>query len=231
MTRSPGRLLQNSRFPAHLLHLQANKNGAPCAPGSCSGEDIDNNFARGLQEVCCNYGNYGAVRERMVWQHSHCILLHVQQRWIEKRKNARFGKRVSARTGSVEANAAGVQKFPGNCSKEAPAPEHPGKRLQETRYPGAEDPVFCLREEGCVVRREIHEGTHQGPGRKTSRTPGGCPGRVVRQQSGQSRRRAWPSPGTFNLAKMMGAFAHSRISGSARSAVSQRWNGLMRRAA
>ena len=167
-------------FPADA----ANENGGSDAPGSCNSMIIHNNFVQGSGDLL-QPGNYGAS---LTAEPEGTYTLHNPENAAIKNRKAKkctgSEKEKYPTPGSDETHAANVKELPENCSKETPAPQHPGKRLQETRYPGAFDQVFYLREEGCVVRGEVYQGTAGERER-----PAGCPvaAPVVPCGSGEGR--------------------------------------------
>ena len=179
----------------------ANKNGAPCAPGSCTGEDIDNNFVQGSGSLLQS-GNYGAVREPdgMAAQSLYSAARAAKMdRKAEKCTG--LAKERYPVPGSVEANAAGVQKLPEIAAKKHPLRSIRAKDYKKLDIPEPKTPCFVCGKKGAwfvekfTKERRAREKDQQDA-RRLCRS---CHAAAVRAEQEASM----ALPGTFDLAKMM----------------------------
>ena len=179
----PGSFAALQQVSRTFAACAANKNGASCAPGSCTGGDIDNNSVHGSGSLLQS-GNYGAVlANRMVVQISSLYsAANAAKNDRKTQKCTGSGKEKYSAPGSVETNAANVQKLPENAAKKHPLRSIRAKDYKKLDIPGTRDHLFYLREEGCVVRGEIHEGT-AGPGERPAGRPAAVP--VVLRSGGK----------------------------------------------
>ena len=176
----PGLLLHCSRFPARLLHVQQIKTVLPALPVPAP-EGILIIILYMDQEACCNPGIVELFANRMVVQIVLCILQQMQQRTIEKRKNAPVQqKRNIPRPVPLKH----MQQTCRNYRKTQQRSTRSGASGQRTtKNSTSRSPRPRVLSAGRRVRGSSRNSRRNGgPGRKTSRTPGGCAGRVTQRR-------------------------------------------------
>jgi hypothetical protein len=196
----PGSFAALQQVSRTFAACAANKNGASCAPGSCTGGDIDNNSVHGSGSLLQS-GNCGAVCEPDgCADRSLYSAANAAKNDRKTKKCTGSEKEKYSAPGSVETNAANVQKLPENAAKKHPLRSIRAKDYKKLDIPEPATTCFICGKKGAwfVEKFTKERRTREKDQQDARRLCRSCYAAAVK--AGQDA--AVPLPGTVEVSGM-----------------------------